>query len=60
MLLCDATAINQEIQEENLFLAKCKFSKLTEEVEEPEHTNNHGSYKDCQRSTLKKKWMLYS
>lgn len=42
------------------FLAKCKFSKLTEEVEEPEHTNNHGSYKDCQRSTLKKKWMLYS
>lgn len=36
------------------FLAEYKLSKLTQEAEKPEYTNDHRSQKDCQRSTFKK------
>lgn len=43
-----AMTINQEIQKKRIiFLAKCKFVKLTPGVEEHKHTKNHRSQEDC-------------
>ena len=52
---CNAMTINQEIQRIRIyFLAECIFSKVTQEVEKSEYTNDHRNQKDCQRSTFKK------